>query len=355
MVTIKSKLTVNAPLKSDLPEPPMNLIFLCAAKDKPVGGIKVIHQLAETADRLLLRVGGGAFICHPNRPSFRVTWFPAKVRYRAARFGLRLHPKPGLSRIPSRCFDPISDVVVIPELWVRKYALQLKALAVPYVILVQAGYFIGKGVRADLRQAYAAARAIWCVSEDTMDCVRLAYPGASRNLRRFHVAVDTNRFRPLEPKQDWITYIPGKMPRHAELLRLFADPHLPPGWEWKPLQGLSEAEMAETLGRSQIFVSLLELEGFGLPPLEAAFAGNTVIGYHGQGGREYWNGPPFTATPQGDIALLAREVVNAASNCSADAERLRGSAASYLEALRDRYSRRQLEEDVDALIADLRR
>lgn len=322
----------------------MNLIFLCAAKDKPVGGIKVIHQLAETADDLLAPAGGGAFICHPNRPGFRVTWFDARVRYRPARFGLRLRPKPGFSRIRAGCFDPATDVVVLPELWVRKYALQLAMLGVPYIILVQAGYFIGKGDRAELRRAYAAARAVWCVSDDTMDCVRLAYPEAAGHLHRFHVAVDATRFRPLEPKRNWITYIPGKLPRHADLLRLFADAHLPPGWEWKPLQGLTEAEMAETLGRSRIFVALAELEGFGLPPLEAALAGNLVIGHHAQGGREFWHPPAFTEIPQGDIPLLARTLAETARTLPPHAD------DAQRRSLATTYSRPTMQADLARLI-----
>jgi glycosyltransferase involved in cell wall biosynthesis len=294
----------------------MNLIFLCAAKNKPVGGIKVIHQLAETADGILSPQGGGAYLCHPNRPNFRTTWFTHQVRYRSARFGLRLRPKIGFSSIPRGCFDPTQDVVVLPELWVRKYALQLQTLGVPYIILVQAGYFIGKGNPTDMRRAYAAARAVWCVSDDTMECVRLAYPEASDRFHRFHVAVDADRFRPLTPKENWITYIPGKMPRHAELLRLFADPHLPPGWQWKLLQGLTETEMAETLGRSRIFVALAELEGFGLPPLEAALAGNIVIGHHAQGGREFWLSPVFKEVPQGDLLRLAGTLAKTATTFS---------------------------------------
>ena len=30
------------------------------------------------------------------------------------------------------------------------------------------------------------------------------------------------------------------------------------------------------------------LEGLGLPPLETTIAGNKVIGYTGEGGKEYW-------------------------------------------------------------------
>lgn len=294
----------------------MNLVFLCAAKDRPIGGIKVIHQMAAAANAILAPEGGGAFICHPNHPFFRISWFKANVRYRRAIFSPRLRPKPGLTKIRSGLFDPRSDIVVLPELWVRKYALQLKALGVPYVILVQAGYFIGKGEPESLRRAYGAAHAIWCVSDDTVDCVRLAYPDAAERVHRFHVSVDADRFRPILPKQNWITYLPSKMPRHAELLRLFAGPHLPPGWEWKPLAGLSESAFAEMIGQSKIFVALAELEGFGLPPIEAALAGNVVLGYHGQGGREYWDSPVFTDVRQGDLPRLARAVVELAQRLS---------------------------------------
>lgn len=330
----------------------MNLIFLCAAKDRPIGGIKVIHQIASIADRLLIPQGGSAFICHPNHPSFRVTWFDTNVRYRPVRFGLRLRPKPGLTRIRLGTFDPRQDIVVIPELWVRKYAAQLAAMRVPYVILVQAGYFIGKGDAADLRASYSAAQAIWCVSDDTADCVRMAYPAAAAKVRRFHVAVDAARFRPLK-KENWIAYLPSKMPRHAQLLRLFADPHLPPGWQWKPIGGLSEPAVADLLGRSRIFVALAELEGFGLPPLEAAFAGNEVIGYHAQGGREFWQAAPFTAVAQGDIPLLARTLVNTAERLS-QTPYSTGIVTDALATLKARYSEAGLIDDLAALTNELK-
>ena len=38
-----------------------------------------------------------------------------------------------------------------------------------------------------------------------------------------------------------------------------------------------------------------------MPPLEAAIAGNKVIGYTGGGGKEYWNKPIFEEIQSGDI------------------------------------------------------
>ena len=42
------------------------------------------------------------------------------------------------------------------------------------------------------------------------------------------------------------------------------------------------------LSKSKIFLSFSNLEGIGIPPIEAALAGNKVIGYTGGGGIEYW-------------------------------------------------------------------
>lgn len=49
---------------------------------------------------------------------------------------------------------------------------------------------------------------------------------------------------------------------------------------------------------SRIFLSFSDLEGLGLPPIEAALCGNYVIGYHGGGGREYWRAPTLSRLTQ---------------------------------------------------------
>jgi hypothetical protein len=43
--------------------------------------------------------------------------------------------------------------------------------------------------------------------------------------------------------------------------------------------------------------------------VEAALSGNIVIGYHGQGGMEYWNEPNFIAVEQGNIQKFIQEVM----------------------------------------------
>jgi hypothetical protein len=53
---------------------------------------------------------------------------------------------------------PRRQMVVIPELWARKYGAQLADMGVSYAIYVQNGYYITKGRPADLDRAYQSAQ-----------------------------------------------------------------------------------------------------------------------------------------------------------------------------------------------------
>ena len=52
-----------------------------------------------------------------------------------------------------------------------------------------------------------------------------------------------------------------------------------------------------------------KLEGLPLPPVEAAIAGNKVIGYTGEGGKEYWKEPLFTEIPNGEFSKFTKEII----------------------------------------------
>jgi len=86
-----------------------------------------------------------------------------------------------------------------------------------------------------------------------------------------------------------IAALPRKLPREAaaihSVLRL-KYPELK-SVPWAVIEGKSEREIAEIFGRSTIVVSLPFLESFGLVPLEAMASGAIVVGFHGNGAREY--------------------------------------------------------------------
>mgnify|MGYP003726531753 FL=1 len=76
---------------------------------------------------------------------------------------------------------------------------------------------------------------------------------------------------------------------------------MPKSWKLKPIHNLTQKEVYKYLLKSKIFLAFSKLEGLPLPPVEAAIAGNKVIGYTGEGGKEYWREPLFTEISNGDF------------------------------------------------------
>ena len=86
---------------------------------------------------------------------------------------------------------------------------------------------------------------------------------------------------------------------------------LPKKWKIKALDNIgNEKEIYNVLRKSKIFLSFSHMEGLGLPPLEAAKEGNKVIGYTGEGGKDYWKEPIFTEIPYGNLDLYVNEILN---------------------------------------------
>jgi glycosyltransferase involved in cell wall biosynthesis len=70
-----------------------------------------------------------------------------------------------------------------------------------------------------------------------------------------------------------------------------------PDWELIRIENSPKEEVAKIFRKSKLFLSFGGPEGFGLPPLEAAFSGCKIIGFDGYAGAEYFKEPVFTKIP----------------------------------------------------------
>lgn len=321
----------------------MQLIFLCPAIKKAIGGVKVIYRQAGLIHQLGQAQGFAAAVMHPNRWFFRVQWFDSKVPLERAFFKLHWLGKPSFSNIAG-VFDARRHMVVIPELWARKYGAQLADMGVTYAIYVQNGYYIAKGRPADLDRAYQGARCILTISEDASRCVALAFPGAASKILRVHYSVDARRFKPDQAKENIITYMPRKLADHSSKVIFFLRHHLPAHWQIVPIDGMTEVQVAALLERSKIFMAFSHFEGCPLPPLEAALSGNQVIGYTGQGAKEYWVPEIFEEVASGDVAGFARRVLDKVQVID-QAEQF-DVPLSAIRTLADTYSEKQERSDM---------
>lgn len=300
------------------------VIYLCPADDTPTGGVKVIYRHAETLNTM----GVDAYVLHPLDTSFRCTWFDHEVNF-----------------LNDLSLDARHDFVVIPEIWAPIFAPQCLRERVCYAIFAQNGYMthpVLPQYGTDIYDAaYLGADLILSISTDTTEMVRLNYPGL--DAERIVAVQYSVHERFLSPHIDGsasrlITYMPRKMAGHAARVVTALRRNLRTDWVLAPIHGVDEETCAAMLYRSSIFLSFSDFEGLPLPPLEAALSGNIVVGYTGQGAKDYWRPPIFHAVAQGDVigfVEAARATVEAIEAGHQGPDDLRGAR----EILAQCYSR----------------
>ena len=140
--------------------------------------------------------------------------------------------------------------------------------------------------------------------------ISTVYPTVDKKkIIRVHPHVDDG-FVPGE-KEKIISYMPRKLPVHSQRLMFYLLEYLPADWSVVPIENMVPFKAADILSRSSIFLSFCDIEGFGLPPLEAAISGAVVVGYTGQGAREYFKKPNLITVQNGDFRNFTLKVADA--------------------------------------------
>ena len=271
---------------------PIRVIYGCPAINVPTGGIKVIYKQCE----LLKSLGVQSYIWHPGSPDFRCTWFVNQVQ-----------------TIDQHQLNPATDFIILPEIWVGTSVFgSLKSMGFKVGVYVQNAYLTH--VKHDespksLAENLLEADLVLSISLDTSSYLAnvLRVPLHKIILQRYSINID--KFR-IQNKFKLITYMPRKLAAHSLRVVSALTPLLPPDWKILSIDNLSEDGVAEILSQSSIFMAFSEFEGLPVPPVEASLCGNYVIGYHGEGGREYWQAPNFTEVNQGDIQGFVKTVLN---------------------------------------------
>lgn len=274
----------------------INIIYvLHAYSNLKTGGDKVIYKQSDIINQLGIQ-NVRSQVLHVENTNFQHRWFEHNVSFKK---DTRLNPQ--------------TDFVILPEVMVVPHARLLIKLGIRYGIYVQNGYSISiplfNSDYESVKEAYNHAEIILSISDDTSDCLKLAFPSLVSKIYRIFCSVDLEKFRPNAEKENLITYMPRKLARHADIVKFFLKENLPIGWKLHSIDGLTETGVATILAKSKIFLSFSELEGLSLPPIEAALSGNLVIGYTGEAAREYWHSPVFTEISCGDIKTFIKEIL----------------------------------------------
>ncbi|HYF21678.1 MAG TPA: hypothetical protein VEA40_27710 [Ramlibacter sp.] len=223
------------------------------------GGIKAIFQHVE----LLLEAGLHAAVATPDGQ--RPAWFETAA--------------------PVLALDAIraEDVLVFPEnnpQFLERFA----AAPQRKLVFCQNPYYVFQGLAGRRSYADFGVSALLAASHTVVQFAHRRFPQLPVHYTPFFI--DERRFGPPARKVLQIACIPRKRPLEMGALHdLFrgAYPQYA-GLTWQVLQGATEAQVAQVLGQSAVYLSLARLEAHGMTTLEAMASGCIVAGFCGVAG-----------------------------------------------------------------------
>ena len=281
------------------------------------GGIRKIYQHVD----ILNKLGFHAYVIHSEFGK-RCEWFQNQtpIAYADAIY----EPPIYLSETgESLLLPPISkdDIVVIPEVitfQVVPYILKTGQYFVifnqgPYLTFLQTSlpkdpfYASGKQKNKNLYNCKSLLATL-VVSEDSANYLKFTFPHLNP-IFRINITLNTAIFNYNEKKKKQIAFMPRRRQSHStQVINILLERNKLKDWIFVPIEGLVEEQVAQIMKESAIFMSFSDQEGLGLPPLEAMACGCIVVGYHGQGGREYLHQPYAFPISDSDVIEFARTV-----------------------------------------------
>jgi len=303
-----------------------NIIFICTAGNKPYGGNKIIYQYSNFINslrnysssvvhikknklsKIKLSIKKKLGLESKNFSGWTLEDIMIDEEIKDKWFNIKFQSKKNFN------FHAKTDLVVLPEIFAHFAENLLIKKKIPFVIFVQNGYSIfPSNNQIALDRAYEKANYILSYSKDIDDCISLAFPKSKKKILRVKVAINNKEIKN-QRKENSITYMPRKLPWHSEQLKIFLKKNLPKNWKIISLNQLPQEKIFTSLNRSKIFLSFSSHEGLGLPPIEAAIAGNKVIGYTGEAGKEWFKKPIFSEIHSGDLKKFCKEILSFINN-----------------------------------------
>jgi hypothetical protein len=153
------------------------------------------------------------------------------------------------------------------------------------------------------------------------------------------------------PKELAIGFMPRKLPEvNAAVRTAAARTH--PDVPWVEIDGLPEGGVAERMRRLEVFFAAQDLEGFGMPGVEAMACGCLVAGFPGTGAFPHPYATPANGlwAPDRDASAAARAVCRAIEVAKANGPELAAYRAAGRATLA-RYTRETMTAAVGELVA----
>lgn len=263
------------------------IYYLSMDDNKPSGGRRVAYRHVD----ILNKAGIPARILHKHS-GFRLTWFEHNTQ---------------IAYIDTEIIDNENDILVLPE----TRGITIAGCTMPYVIFNQNAYYTFAGYKdTDTANPYQIenCKGVMCVSEDNRNYLSYAFPGLTPH--RVRVSIDPI-FQYSDKKQNTVAVMSRKgYSDTRQVLEILKRRNDIEPFEWIWIDNVSMGEVADIFTKAKVFLATGYQEGCPAPPLEAMISGCSVVGYTGQGARDYQYYFMQTVEP-GDVIGLTKALLYA--------------------------------------------
>jgi hypothetical protein len=242
-----------------------------------------------------------------------------------------------------------STIIVIPEVYEQdEYARIPKN--VPFVIFNQNVYYTFDKFSVNFEDEYFPYRdpnllGVMVVSEDSQHYIQTAFP--ELNVHRVRCSINPDLFYFPHKKTNQICFLARKnLSDLQQVCQILRYRNRLQGFRFVRVLDLPQAELAEIMRESAIFMSFGDPEGFGLPAAEAMAAGCLTVGYHGRGGREFFK-PEFSyPIERGDIIGFVKAVEQAVEDWTMRPDETIAKVKAASKYIRETYSPANQAQDI---------
>lgn len=145
------------------------------------------------------------------------------------------------------------------------------------------------------------------VSENSLTYMNSTF--GSSQFYKLTLGIDSSIFSYSDKKQKQICFMPRKLSDDIrQVILILKQKENLKNWKFISIENMTEREVAQIMKESILFLSFNHREGFGLPPAEAMACGCYVIGYHGQGGKEYFKHDFSSVIEDGNIIEYVKKI-----------------------------------------------
>lgn len=294
------------------------IYFICPNNKFASGGVKQIYRQVET----LNKNGFDAYILH-KKIGKKDEWFNINVPilyspkiFKQLKYAYKGSKLNFLKKIILYFLERNSEkidknaIIVFPEIYgpnIYNIEPEVSKVIFNQNCYYTFGYF---SIYADYKinpYNHPKTLATIVASEDAKNYMKYTFPKSK--ILKMTLGIDNSIFNYFENKEKQICFMPRKLGDDViQVISILKQRNLLKGWNLIPIDNKTEAEVAEIMKKSTLFLSFNHKEGFGLPPVEAMSCGCYVIGYTGQGGKEYFKSEFTSPVEDGNIIEFVKKI-----------------------------------------------